>query len=85
MSGILTIELPETTAREIERVARAAGKTPEAFVAEAATLAAQSLAESQAFFDQRGRGGDLAFLRHLLRRDGGEQPRLGDEALNTEK
>ncbi len=79
MSGNLTIELPETTAREIERVAKAAGKTPEAFVAEAATLAVQALALSQLFFEEQGRTGDISLLRRMLRREGGENPRPGDE------
>lgn len=79
MSETITIALDESEAREIERAARAAGKTPQAFVAEAAAQQARALAAAEEFFRDRARGADLDAFDRIMSRQGGEPPQAGDE------
>ncbi len=79
MSATITIDLPDPTAREIERAAKAAGQTPEAFVAEAAAQRARALAQTEAFFAERAKGADLDAFDRILKRQGGQPPQPGDE------
>jgi uncharacterized protein (DUF1778 family) len=79
MSAEITIAVPEDVARDIARAAKAAGLTPEAFVADAAVRRARALAEAEAFFAERAKGADLKAFDRILKREGGEPPRPGDE------
>ncbi len=79
MSEQITISVPEQQARDIARAAKAAGLTPEAFVADAALRRARAVADAEAFFAERAKGADLDAFGRILRRDGGEPPRPDDE------
>lgn len=79
MSETLTIDLPERAVREIELAARAAGQTPEQFVAAAAAQRARALVDAKAFFTERAKGADLDAFDRVLNRQGGEPPQPGDE------
>lgn len=80
MADTITIDLSKEAAEDVERAAKAAGQTPEAFVADIVSRQARALIASQEFFAERAKGADPDALRAILMRDGGEPPKPGDEA-----
>jgi hypothetical protein len=79
MSDTMTIELPEPVKKEIESAARAAGLSPEAFVADAAAKHARAMTDAKAFFAERAKRADFDEFDRIMNREGGEPPRPGDE------
>lgn len=81
MTETITIELPETVRREIDRVARERGWTAEEFVAWAAAERAGAIQSAAAYFAERARRAKPGAFEKVfgLDREGGEPPREGDE------
>ena len=73
------LRLPHSIKAALERVAKRDGTSINQFVvtAVAEKIAAMETAE---FFTERRKRADLVAFRKLLRRQGGEAPRSGDEA-----
>ncbi len=72
------LRLPKSVKAEAEKLAREEGISMNQFVA---TAVAEKLSAMRTveFFAQRRSRADLAAFRKLLRRQGGEPPRAGDE------
>ncbi|MBX3599463.1 MAG: toxin-antitoxin system HicB family antitoxin [Rubrivivax sp.] len=72
------LRLPKSVKAAAEKLAREEGISMNQFVA---TAVAEKLAAMQtaSFFADRRRRADLDVLRRMLRREGGEPPREGDE------
>lgn len=80
MSDTLTVELPDGLARDVERLARERGMTPEEFLARAAADKVGAAVDAAAFFSARAARADVGAAERFFGRDGGEPPRAGDEA-----
>lgn len=74
------LRLPKSVKAEAEKLAREEGISMNQFVA---TAVAEKLSAMRTveFFAQRRSRADLAAFRKLLRRQGGEPPRAGDEIV----
>jgi hypothetical protein len=74
------LRLPKSVKAEAEKLAREEGISMNQFVA---TAVAEKLSAMRTveFFAQRRSRADLAAFRKLLRRQGGEPPRAGDETV----
>lgn len=74
------LRLPKSIKAEAEKLAREEGISMNQFVA---TAVAEKLSAMRTveFFAQRRSRADLAAFRKLLRRQGGEPPRAGDEIV----
>lgn len=74
------LRLPKSVKAEAEKLAREEGISMNQFVA---TAVAEKLSAMRTveFFAQRRSRADLAAFRQLLRRQGGEPPRAGDEIV----
>lgn len=74
------LRLPKSIKAEAEKLAREEGISMNQFVA---TAVAEKLSamRTMEFFAQRRSRADLAAFRKLLRRQGGESPRAGDEII----
>lgn len=74
------LRLPKSVKAEAEKLAREEGISMNQFVA---TAVAEKLSAMRTveFFAQRRSKADLAAFRKLLRRQGGEPPRAGDEIV----
>lgn len=74
------LRLPKSVKAEAEKLAREEGISMNQFVA---TAVAEKLSAMRTveFFAQRRSRADLAAFRKLLRRQGGEPPRVGDEIV----
>jgi hypothetical protein len=72
------LRLPRSVKAAVERLAKEEGISMNQFVA---TAVAEKLAvmNAAAFFAERRGRADLAALRRMLRRKGGEAPRKGDK------
>lgn len=79
MSETLKIDLPERVADAISDAAKASGVSTETFIVEAAAAKALDLLDARAFFADRAAGGNVDSLLRILRREGGQPPRSGDE------
>ena len=78
------LRLPISLRAEVEQLSKQDGTSINQFVvtAVAEKVAAMSTA---AFFEERRGRGDLALLRKVLTRKGGEPPRPGDELPETRR
>jgi hypothetical protein len=72
------LRLPASIKAEAERLAAQDGTSLNQFVASAVAEKVASLRTADFFAARKGRG-DAAAFRRLMRRDGGEPPRAGDE------
>ncbi len=74
------LRLPKSVKAEAEKLAREEGISMNQFVA---TAVAEKLSAMRTveFFAQRRSRADLAAFRKLLRRQGGDPPRAGDEIV----
>lgn len=77
----VTVKLPEGVAREIERLAREGGVTPEQFVASAASEKLSAIISAGQYFTKRGERPDWKAFDQVFGVDvrRGELPRSGDE------
>ncbi len=80
MTETMTIDLPEDVRREVERLARERGVSPEEFVAGATAEKVGAIQSAAAYFAERAKRAKPGRLREFLNREGGEPPQPGDEA-----
>lgn len=80
MSDVLTIELPDELVREVERLARERGVTPEEFVVRATADRVGAAVSAAAYFAERATRARPGTARQFFSREGGEKPRRGDES-----
>lgn len=78
----IVVDLPEDVQREVERLARERGVSPEEFVAIAAADKVGALETAAAYFAARAKRAKPGALERVFgtNREGGEPPRPGDEA-----
>ena len=78
------LRLPRSVKTEVERLAKDEGISVNQFVA---TAVAEKLAamNTAAFFAERRARADFAAFDRLMRRKGGEPPRVGDEPAARRK
>ena len=78
----VTVRLPEGVAREIERLAREGGVTPEQFLASAAAEKVSAIVSAADYFTKRGEKADWAAFEKTFGVDPrrGQAPGVGDEA-----
>jgi predicted transcriptional regulator len=74
-----TLELPDTVAQEVERLAREQGISTAEFLAQAAIARVDSVEAAAAFFAERAKRAKAGTAAKFFARKGGEQPRPGDE------
>ena len=80
MNETITIEVPETIARDIERLARQRGESAADFIVRAAAEKAGAASEAARYFAERAaRASPGAALRFLREEGGDEPPQRGDE------
>jgi len=78
----MTIDLPDDVKREVERLARERGVSPEIFIAEAAADRVGAIQSAAEYFATRAARAKPGALERVFgtHRTGGEPPRPGDEA-----
>lgn len=76
----VTVRLPEGVHREVERLARESGVSPEQFLASAAAEKVSAILDPAAYFAARASRADERVFDRVMKRTGGEPPRPGDEA-----
>lgn len=75
----VSLKLPSSLKAAVEKFAKADGTTVNQFLVMAAAEKLSAMQSAEAFFAERkGRGNKDAAIR-LLKREGGEPPRPGDE------
>lgn len=79
-STTITVRLPEGVHREVERLARKSGVSPEQFLASAAAEKVSAILDPAAYFASRAVRADERAFDHIMKREGGESPGPGDEA-----
>jgi hypothetical protein len=72
------LRLPVSLRAEVEELSKQDGTSINQFVVMAVAEKVASMSTA-AFFEDRRQRGDLALLRKVLTRKGGEPPRAGDE------
>jgi predicted transcriptional regulator len=81
MTKPLTIEIDETAAQQLARIANDLGETPEQFAARAIAASIDSY-ESSVLFARRAKGFDRAaaatWLKELRQREGAQEPDADD-------
>lgn len=82
MSDAITVDLPEPVKREVERLARERGVSPEEFVVGATAEKVGAIQSAAAYFAERAARAKPGALKRVFGtdREGGEPPRPGDEA-----